>query len=34
MPQAERRDRCARIAATATLLPPQKWFADQLDALG
>ncbi len=34
MSQDERRARCARLAATATLLPPQKWFADQLDALG
>lgn len=34
MPQDERCARCARLAAAATRLPPQKWLAAQLDALG
>jgi len=34
MPRAERAERCARLAAAATALPPQRWFADQLAALG
>ncbi|MFA1537579.1 alpha,alpha-trehalose-phosphate synthase (UDP-forming) [Actinomadura monticuli] len=34
MPRAERAARCARLAAAATALPPQRWFADQLAALG
>ncbi|WP_433229492.1 alpha,alpha-trehalose-phosphate synthase (UDP-forming) [Actinomadura formosensis] len=33
MPRAERAERCARLAAAATALPPQRWFADQLAAL-
>lgn len=33
MPPAERAERCARLAAAATALPPQRWFADQLAAL-
>ena len=33
MPAAERTDRCKRLAAAATALPPQKWFLDQLHAL-
>ncbi|MFG2006770.1 trehalose-6-phosphate synthase [Spirillospora sp. NPDC048911] len=33
MPQDERAERCARLAAAATALPPQQWFADQLTAL-
>ncbi|WP_328318194.1 alpha,alpha-trehalose-phosphate synthase (UDP-forming) [Streptomyces sp. NBC_00388] len=34
MPQDERARRTERLAAAATALPPQKWFLDQLDALG
>jgi trehalose 6-phosphate synthase len=37
MSAAERADRSRRLAATATAVPPQRWFADQvaaLDALG
>jgi trehalose 6-phosphate synthase len=34
MPAAERAERCARLAAAATALPPHRWFADQLAALG
>ncbi|MFI0410887.1 trehalose-6-phosphate synthase [Actinomadura sp. 3N508] len=33
MPQDERSERCGRLAASATALPPQRWFADQLAAL-
>jgi trehalose 6-phosphate synthase len=33
MPHAERERRCAALANAASALPPQKWFADQLDAL-
>ncbi|AXI78214.1 alpha,alpha-trehalose-phosphate synthase (UDP-forming) [Peterkaempfera bronchialis] len=33
MPIAERTDRCKRLAAAATALPPQQWFLDQLHAL-
>ncbi|SEG85453.1 trehalose 6-phosphate synthase [Thermomonospora echinospora] len=33
MPAAERAERCARLTAAATALPPQRWFADQLAAL-
>ncbi|TYB40994.1 alpha,alpha-trehalose-phosphate synthase (UDP-forming) [Actinomadura chibensis] len=33
MPRAERAERCARLAAAATALPPRRWFADQLAAL-
>ncbi|MFJ6217027.1 trehalose-6-phosphate synthase [Streptomyces sp. NPDC092296] len=33
MPTAERTDRCKRLAAAATALPPQQWFLDQLHAL-
>lgn len=33
MPPGERAERCARLTAAATALPPQKWFADQLAAL-
>ncbi|NKZ08865.1 alpha,alpha-trehalose-phosphate synthase (UDP-forming) [Actinomadura latina] len=33
MPRAQRAERCARLAAAATALPPQRWFADQLAAL-
>jgi trehalose 6-phosphate synthase len=33
MPSAERAERCVRLAAAATALPPQQWFADQLAAL-
>ncbi|QXJ24094.1 trehalose-6-phosphate synthase [Actinomadura graeca] len=33
MPRAQRAERCARLAAAATALPPQRWFADQLSAL-
>ncbi len=33
MHESERRERCARLAATASSLPPQRWFADQLTAL-
>jgi trehalose 6-phosphate synthase len=34
MPVDERAERCKRLAAAATALPPQRWFADQLGALG
>ena len=34
MPLEQRRARCARLAAAATRLPPRKWLAAQLDALG
>jgi trehalose 6-phosphate synthase len=34
MPADERAERCKRLAAAATALPPQRWFADQLAALG
>ncbi|MFI0454019.1 trehalose-6-phosphate synthase [Actinomadura sp. 6N118] len=33
MPEDERAERCARLAAAATALPPQQWFGDQLAAL-
>jgi trehalose 6-phosphate synthase len=33
MPRDERVERCARLSATATALPPQRWLAAQLDAL-
>ncbi|MFD0691415.1 alpha,alpha-trehalose-phosphate synthase (UDP-forming) [Actinomadura fibrosa] len=33
MPRDQRAERCARLAAAATALPPQRWFADQLAAL-
>ncbi|MFF5923004.1 trehalose-6-phosphate synthase [Streptomyces flavochromogenes] len=33
MPRPERADRTKRLAATATALPPQRWFLKQLDAL-
>ncbi|KJY36462.1 MULTISPECIES: trehalose-6-phosphate synthase [unclassified Streptomyces] len=33
MPAEERADRCKRLAAAATALPPQQWFLDQLNAL-
>lgn len=33
MPHRERAERCARLAAAATALPPHRWFADQLAAL-
>ncbi|WP_396450309.1 trehalose-6-phosphate synthase, partial [Actinomadura sp.] len=33
MPRTERAERCARLAAAATALPPQRWFAGQLAAL-
>ncbi|MFF4168816.1 trehalose-6-phosphate synthase [Streptomyces sp. NPDC001744] len=34
MPAPERADRTKRLAAAATALPPQRWFLDQLEALG
>ncbi|HXA57785.1 MAG TPA: trehalose-6-phosphate synthase [Streptosporangiaceae bacterium] len=34
MPRDERAERSARLSAAATALPPQRWFADQLAALG
>jgi len=34
MPDAERADRCARLAAAGGAVPPTRWFADQLAALG
>jgi len=34
MPADERAERCERLAAVATALPPQRWLADQLAALG
>ncbi|WUH97984.1 trehalose-6-phosphate synthase [Spirillospora sp. NBC_00431] len=33
MPRGERSERCGRLAAAATALPPRRWFADQLAAL-
>jgi trehalose 6-phosphate synthase len=33
MPPDERAERCRRLSAAATALPPRRWFADQLDAL-
>ncbi|MFI0355968.1 trehalose-6-phosphate synthase [Actinomadura sp. 9N407] len=33
MPHKERVERCERLTAAATALPPQQWFADQLAAL-
>jgi trehalose 6-phosphate synthase len=33
MPPDERAERCKRLAATATALPPQRWLAEQLAAL-
>ncbi|MFD8087446.1 trehalose-6-phosphate synthase [Kitasatospora sp. NPDC059722] len=33
MPDEERADRTKRLAASATALPPQQWFLDQLNAL-
>ncbi|TDD69748.1 trehalose-6-phosphate synthase [Actinomadura rubrisoli] len=33
MPRDQRAERCARLTAAATALPPQRWFADQLAAL-
>jgi trehalose 6-phosphate synthase len=33
MDPAERRDRCERLSAAATALPPARWLARQLDAL-
>jgi trehalose 6-phosphate synthase len=33
MDRAERRERCERLAAAGSALPPQRWFADQLAAL-
>jgi trehalose 6-phosphate synthase len=33
MSPEERATRCRRLAAAASALPPQKWFADQLAAL-
>jgi trehalose 6-phosphate synthase len=33
MPPDERAERCKRLAAAATALPPQRWLADQLAAL-
>jgi trehalose 6-phosphate synthase len=34
MSEAERAGRCARLAAAASAVPPTRWFADQLAALG
>ncbi|MEV4382682.1 trehalose-6-phosphate synthase [Streptosporangium sp. NPDC049644] len=34
MPEAERARRGALLATAATALPPHRWFAEQLDALG
>ncbi|RJK98355.1 trehalose-6-phosphate synthase [Vallicoccus soli] len=34
MPPEERRSRCRRLAAAATAVPPERWFAAQVDALG
>jgi trehalose 6-phosphate synthase len=34
MPPDERAERCRRLTAAATALPPQRWLADQLSALG
>jgi trehalose 6-phosphate synthase len=33
MDRGERRARCERLAAAGAALPPQRWFADQLDEL-
>ncbi|MUN42145.1 alpha,alpha-trehalose-phosphate synthase (UDP-forming) [Actinomadura litoris] len=33
MPRERRAERCARLAAAATALPPRRWFAGQLAAL-
>ncbi|GLW67579.1 trehalose-6-phosphate synthase [Actinomadura rubrobrunea] len=33
MPPDRRAERCARLAAAATALPPRRWFAEQLAAL-
>ncbi|MDO0927147.1 trehalose-6-phosphate synthase [Streptomyces sp. TG1A-8] len=33
LPEAERAERCKRLAAAATSLPPAQWFLDQLHAL-
>ena len=33
MPEGERSERCKRLAAAATALPPARWFLDQLGAL-
>jgi trehalose 6-phosphate synthase len=33
MDEAERHRRCERLAAAGAALPPQRWFADQLEAL-
>jgi trehalose 6-phosphate synthase len=33
MTRGERRARCERLATAAAALPPQRWFAEQLDAL-
>ncbi|HEX7354371.1 MAG TPA: trehalose-6-phosphate synthase [Mycobacteriales bacterium] len=33
MDRGERGDRCARLVAAATALPPDRWFADQVAAL-
>jgi trehalose 6-phosphate synthase len=34
MPDEERGRRCARLAAAGAAVPPTRWFADQLAALG
>ncbi|WP_432125476.1 alpha,alpha-trehalose-phosphate synthase (UDP-forming) [Streptomyces sp. bgisy082] len=34
MPHPERADRTKRLATAATALPPQRWFLNQLEALG
>ncbi|HEX2313686.1 MAG TPA: trehalose-6-phosphate synthase [Thermomonospora sp.] len=34
MPITERAERCSRLVTAATALPPTRWFADQLTALG
>jgi len=33
MPAVQRRERCARLVAAATALPPARWFTAQLEAL-
>jgi trehalose 6-phosphate synthase len=33
MPREQRLERCTRLTAAATALPPQRWFSDQLAAL-
>jgi trehalose 6-phosphate synthase len=33
MPDAERRERCRRLAEVSAALPPQRWLADQVEAL-